>query len=184
MMATVNPLVYFGEQNMAQRLPVAALCLVIALAGCGSNDREGTSSENSAVSPSISHDLTTPEGAILSLEDAYRAQDVEAAVRCKDFTIEARLMLQKLEQDFSDDPEILSKTAEVLELGFRSELTNSGFPDFRDIVSTFSDKKPYQGHDDIVQVTEHCRHGDGTTTTNVLVVARTVDGWKVIAVPD
>ncbi len=93
-------------------------------------------------------------------------------------------MLQKLEQDFSDDPEILAKTVEVLELGFRSELKNGGFPDFRDIESTFSKKKPYQGRDDIVQITEHCRHGDGTTTTNTLVVAKTADGWKVVAVPD
>ncbi len=169
---------------MAQRLPFTALCLVIALAGCGSNDREGSSSENGAVSQSISHDLTTPEGAILSLEDAYRSKDIEAAVRCKDFTVEAKLMLQKLQQDFSDDPEILSKTVEVLELGFRSELKNSGFPDFRNVVSTFSGKKPYQGRDDIVQITEHCRHDDRTTTTNTLVVAKTADGWKVVAVPD
>lgn len=169
---------------MAQRLPLTALCFVIALAGCGSNDRGGSSSENGAASQSFAHDLTTPEGAILSLEDAYRAKDIEAAVRCKDFTVEAKLMLQKLEQDFSDDPEILSKTAEVLELGFRSELQNSGIPDFRDIESTFSDKTPYQGRDDIVQITETCRHGDGTTTTNTLVVAKTADGWKVVAVAD
>ncbi|NQT14492.1 MAG: hypothetical protein HQ582_17180, partial [Planctomycetes bacterium] len=29
------------------------------------------------------HDLTTPEGAVLSLYDAYAAGDVEAAVKCK-----------------------------------------------------------------------------------------------------
>ncbi|MCA9066247.1 MAG: hypothetical protein KDA96_24435 [Planctomycetaceae bacterium] len=169
---------------MARCLTWTGLCFTIALAGCGANNHDGTSTENGAVSQSISHDLTTPEGAILSLEDAYRTKDIEAAVRCKDFNIEAKLMLQKLEQDLSDDPEILAKMVEVLELGFRSELKNSGFPDFRDIESTFSDKKPYQGRDDIVQITEHCRHGDGTTTTNTLVVARAADGWKVVAVPE
>ena len=169
---------------MAQRLPLAAFCLVLPLTGCGSNDGQGSSAENGAASQSISHDLTTPEGAILTLEDAYRAKDIEAAVRCKDFNVEAKLMLQKLQKDFSDDPEILAKTAEVLELGFRSELQNSGFPDFRDVESTFSDKTQYEGNPDIVQLTEHCRFGDGTTTTNTLVVAKTADGWKMVVVPE
>ena len=60
------------------QLTVACLssaCLLTALIGCGSNSDS-----------SIAHDLTTPEGAILSLEDAYRAEDIEAAVRCRDFT--------------------------------------------------------------------------------------------------
>jgi hypothetical protein len=148
---------------------LAVSCLVLTLAGCGSD---------------IAHDLNTPEGAILSLEDAYRAGDLEAAVSCKDFTVEATLMLQKLEHDFSGDEEILSKTAEVLELGFRSELTNTGFPDFRGVVSTFADKKPYQERDDVVQITETCQHADGSTTNNQLIVAKTPDGWKVVTVPD
>jgi hypothetical protein len=177
---------YIGDYKLVQSVTLTAVCLVIALVGCGSNDRAGSSSssDNGAVTQSISHDLTTPEGAILSLEDAYRAQDIEAAVRCKDFNIEAKLMLQKLQQDLSNDAEILSKTVEVLELGFRTELKNTGFPDFRNIVSTFSEKRPYQGRDDIVQLAEHCRHSDGTTTTNMMVVAKAADGWKVVTVPD
>ncbi len=112
-----------------------------------------------------SQDFSTPEKAILSLEDAYRAKDVEAAVRCKDFPIEAKLMLQKLQTDFSNDAEIIAKTAEVLELGFRSEMKNSGFPDFRNVTSTFPSKKPYQGRDDIVEVTESVRSANGQVTT-------------------
>lgn len=38
-------------------------------------------------------DFTTPEGAILCLEDAMRRQDLDAAVACKDFQIEAVLLL-------------------------------------------------------------------------------------------
>ena len=166
---------------MAQRLSLAALLLVTLLVGCGDKD---SASGGAGSSQSITHDLTTPEGAILCLEDAYRDRDLEAAVRCKDFNIEAKLMLQRLETDFSDDEEILAKTAEVLELGFRAEMTNTGFPDFRGIQSTFSNKKPYADNDDIVQITEHCSHSDGTATTNTLVVANTADGWKVVAVPE
>ena len=153
---------------MQHRFTLAAVCLLAVLVGCGT----------------IAHDHTTPEGAILCLEDAYRAKDVEAAVRCKDFHVEAKLMLESLKKDFSNDPEILAKTAEVLELGFRSELTNSGFPDFRNLTSTFSNKEPYQGRDDVVRITEHCRHASGTTTTSQLTVAKTADGWKVVSVAD
>lgn len=169
---------------MSQRLVLPALCLVLALAGCGANDRAGGTAGNGAVSPSSFHDLTTPEGAILSLEAAYRAKDLEAAVRCRDFAVEAKLMLQKLQKDLSDDPEILAKTAEVLELGYRAEIQKKGFPDFRNIESTFSDKRPFQGREEIVRITERCRHGDGTTSTNSLVVAKTANGWKVVTVPD
>src|SRR6478735_8084955 len=45
--------------------------------------------------PPVAKDFTTPEGAILCLEDAYRRRDIEAAIAAKDFKTEARLMLQK-----------------------------------------------------------------------------------------
>jgi hypothetical protein len=154
-----------------------AVCsLMLAALGCGAG--------GGAADANIAHDFTTPEGAILCLEDAYRARDLEAAVACKDFTVEAKLMLNKLQQDFSEDQEILTKTAEVLELGFRSEMTKSGFPDFNGIVSTFSERKPYQGRDDLVEVMETCRHATGESTRNRLVVAKTAGGWKVISVVD
>ncbi len=158
---------------MKSRACILVSVILLVLSGCGGSD-----------SSSIRHDFDTPEGAVLCLEDAYRAKDIEAAVRCKDFTMEATLMLQRLQTDSSGDPKILAQTAELLELGFRSEMKNSDFPDFRDIVSTFSDKNPFQGRDDIVELTEKCRHADGRTTTNKLVVAKTANGWKVVTVPD
>ena len=153
---------------MKRILGIAISCLVLTFVGCGSG---------------IAHDLNTPEGAILSLEDAYRAGDIEAAVRCKDFNIEAELMFEKLGKDRADD-EVLAMTAKVLELGFRSEMKITGFPDFNNVVSTFSDKKSYEGRDDFVQITETCQFDDGTKTKDQLVVAQTPDGWKVVAVPD
>ncbi|MEL7496769.1 MAG: hypothetical protein AAFN77_04120 [Planctomycetota bacterium] len=172
-----------GDHPLVHRIYLPVVCLIIALVGCESND--GTaSSDNGGNSQSITHDFTTPEGAILSLGDAYRAKDIEAAVRCKDFTIEAELMLQNFDENLRSDPEILAKTIEVLELGFRSQLKTTGFPDFREIESSFSEKRPYQGHDDIVEIEELCRHSDGSTSTNTLVVAKTAVGWKVVAVPE
>lgn len=143
--------------------------LLIAFAGCGGAPM---------------HDLSTPESAILSLEDAYRAADMEAALKCKDFDVEAKLMLEKVNTELSDDPELLQQTAEVLKLGFMAEMKEKGFPDFRGITSTFSNQKPYQGRDDIVEITETCNHGNGQTTTNQLTVAKTAAGWKMVMIPD
>src|SRR4051812_9160397 len=41
------------------------------------------------------HDFSTPEGAILCLEDAYDEQDMEKAMACRNFLEEARLLLYK-----------------------------------------------------------------------------------------
>jgi hypothetical protein len=150
--------------------------MLLSVSGCGGSQ----SSSGSAVA----HDLTTPEKAILSLEEAYRNRDIEAAVSCRDFNVEASVMLESLSEEMSGDPEILKQTAEVLELGYRAELQNTGFPDFRGITSTFSDSKPFRDHQDIVELTETCSHSDGTTTTNQMVVAKTEAGWKVISVVD
>ena len=127
-------------------------------------------------------DLSTPEAAILSLEEAYRAKDVNAAVKCKDFRTEAVLMLQKVTPQFANDAEIVTQTTEVLELGFRSEMKKKGFPDFRGVTSTFKNKKPFRNSGDIVELTETCVDGRGTTTTNQLVVAKTEPGWRIVTV--
>jgi hypothetical protein len=75
-------------------------------------------------------DFSTPEGAILMLEDAYRRKDLDAAVAAKDFTAEARLMLSRLRRGWERDAEVLKRTAEVLELAFRAE-KKERWPDFR-----------------------------------------------------
>jgi len=152
------------------------LAVAISISGCGLGSR--TNSGN------VAHDLTTPEGAILCLEDAYRKKDIEAAVRCKDFTTEAKLMLQSVGQRLADDQEIVAETAETLELAFRAEMSESGFPDFSNCSSTFTDRQPYNGLADVVQVTEICIFADGTTTKNLLGASRTEEGWKVVMLPE
>src|SRR5690348_17740688 len=69
--------------------------------------------------PEVRKDFTTPEGAILCLEDAYRKRDIDAAVAAKDFKTEARLMLEKTDFKICINDETVAKTAEVLELSFR-----------------------------------------------------------------
>lgn len=90
--------------------------------------------------PPIVKDFTTPEGAILCLEDAYRRRDIEAAIAAKDFRTEARLMLQKTGFKDHIDDEMIVKTAEMLMESFRSHTTAS-WPDFEGLESFFHEAR-------------------------------------------
>ena len=126
-------------------------------------------------------DFTTPEGAILKLEDAYRKKNIEAAVAAKDFVSEARVMLSRMNKGMENDAEILQKTAEVLELGFRCEM-KGGFPDFTGLKCRFPRKEKYERFEDILVVTEVCTFPDGGTSTQKLLVAQVASGWRVLNV--
>jgi hypothetical protein len=129
--------------------------------------------------PDIAHDFSTPEGAILCLEDAYRAKDIEAAVRCRDFPTEARLRLEAspLPQAIIND-NVLAATAKRFEEQFREYLKVNGFPDMTGVESRFRDRQ--EGKQNMVIVTEEHRFPDGSRSTQRLLLAKGPDGWRVV----
>jgi hypothetical protein len=153
----------------------AALVLVAAATASGPLAAQSSQTQD------LQADFSTPEGAILMLEDAYRRKDLDAVVAAKDFTSEARVMLSPLRRAWSEDAEVLKRTAEVLELAFRTEMKER-WPDFSGIKSRFPHKEKYAGADDIVAVTEVCTFPDGGTSTQKLLVAKTPNGWRVLNV--
>jgi hypothetical protein len=94
------------------------------------------------------------------------------------------LMLEKVNPEFAKDEEIIAQTTEVLELGFRAEMKQEGFPDFHGITSTFQNKKPFRNRSDIVEMTETCVSDGGSTTTNQVIMAKTEPGWRMVVVPE
>lgn len=127
--------------------------------------------------PPVTKDFTTPEGAILCLEDAYRRRDIEAAIAAKDFKTEARLMLQKTGFKDHIDDEMVAKTAEALVLSFRAH-TTAKWPDFDGLESFFTKREPHSHG--VVVVTEVCRFPDHGFSTQHLLVSETSDGWRVL----
>ena len=127
--------------------------------------------------PPVAKDFTTPEGAILCLEDAYRRRDIDAAIAAKDFKTEARLMLQKTGFKDHIDDEIIAKTAEALVLSFRA-YTTAKWPEFDGLESFFTKREPHA--DKIVVITEVCRFPDHGFSTQRLLVSQTADGWRVL----
>ena len=76
-------------------LGIIAVGVVLAYRRIGSQQARDRMYADLKAVPPVAKDFTTPEGAILCLEDAYRREDIEAAIAAKDFKTEARLMLQK-----------------------------------------------------------------------------------------
>jgi hypothetical protein len=126
-------------------------------------------------------DFSTPQAAIQSLESAYVHKNIEAAVAAKDFDEEARLMLQNINPQLAADPEVLKKTAQVLELSFREQIKDKGFPDFANIKCSLSN--PESISPTLAKVTETCVFSDGGTSVQALHAFKGAQGWRVIIVP-
>jgi uncharacterized protein YegJ (DUF2314 family) len=123
------------------------------------------------------HNFETPEGAILCLEDAFDEKNIEKAVDCKDFHIEAELMLQMKMP--VEDQEIIESTAEVLKLSFIKSLQDEGMPDFKNLKRAFpSREKINENH---YVITEICWYPDGGKSVQKLGTYKTARGWRVLA---
>ncbi len=127
--------------------------------------------------PVFDGDFGTPEGAIMCLEDAYRRRSVDAVCVCKDFLLEAILMLLNTDPNLVRDAELRKKNAVLLERNLRNELAES-WPDLKGMESFFVDRQAYMNG--IVAVTEIQRWRDGTFTRRHLLVANTAAGWRVL----
>lgn len=158
-------------------LVLVALVVFFAFRRSGTQQaRDETYAQLKALPP-VAKDFTTPEGAILCLEDAYRRRDIEAAIAAKDFKTEARLMLQKTGFKDQIDDEMIAKTAEALVASFRAHTTAS-WPDFEGLESFFTKREPHA--DKVVLVTEICRFPDGGFSQQQMLVAETPEGWRVL----
>ena len=123
-------------------------------------------------------DFSTPEGAILKLEDAYRRKDLDAAVAAKSFPHEARMILAGKNPDLLANDDIVAQLAQVLEAAFRKEMQTKGFPDMTGLECTFSSTEKRDGG--IAVVTEICRYPDGGSSTQRMQVVQTDRGWRVL----
>ena len=123
------------------------------------------------------HDFSTPEGAILCLEDAYDEQDIHRAVACKNFVEEARMLLEKM-NDTLNNEEILQTTADVLRLSFIKSLENEGFPIFTGINRAYPQREKISQN--LFLITEVCIFPDGGRSTQKIYTFRDDEGWKVL----
>lgn len=130
------------------------------------------------------HDFTTPEGAILCLEDAYDAGDIDRAIACKDFEAEAKLMLTKLKTNQDGalaTDEMVAKTAELLQLSFIKHLQGN-FPSFVGVLRAFPDRTYI--NEDLCIVTEVCYYPSNERSLQRHHVSRKNGSWRVLNLVD
>ena len=133
-------------------------------------------------------DESTPQGTILLVEKAYRENDIETVLKYKDFELEAKLMLEKNSPELANQDEVVATIAGSLATGFRKEIEATGFPDFSNATSEFSEAQPYpDGNDDdedLVYVIEKVTFEDGQVQTERVVLAKSGEGWKLVTAPE
>ncbi|MGD1840465.1 MAG: YegJ family protein [Thermonemataceae bacterium] len=128
----------------------------------------------------VEANLHTPQGALLSLENAYDQQDFEAAVACKDFEIEAALILKDKVQHLAEEEvqPILKKTAEMLLLSFQKVFQEGGFPSFENVDRVYHVQ--YM-NESVALITEEQTFEDGQQRTDTINAVYTKRGWKILA---
>ena len=122
----------------------------------------------------------TAQEALHALEDAFRQEDLEQAVACKDFHAEARLLLQQVLPELADQQEIIQQVAEELESVFRTTMQEEGFPDLQGIETQVVQVDPLPENEGIYVATELQRFPDGTIGLFQVLMSQGEEGWKVL----
>src|SRR6476620_1933456 len=115
-------------------------------------------------------DLSTPQAALQTLEQAYAAQDIEAAVEAKNFQYEGRAMLSNLKSMPNPEPNLVREAAHVLELAFRKQMKDQGFPQFAYLRSRIIATKLLAP--DLAEITEEFVFSDGYVSRETVHVAK------------
>jgi hypothetical protein len=129
--------------------------------------------------PPVKMDFSTPEGAILCLEDAYRRRDVEAAVACRDFATEAKIWLQERGNVSREKKaEMLPEVIGTLEKSFRRGMAKNWAVDWGRTKSYFRSREPHG--EGVVAVSAIMHMPDGNLSQQRVLVAETSTGWRVV----
>jgi hypothetical protein len=129
--------------------------------------------------PPVKADFSTPEGAVLRLEDAFRQRNIESAVACRDFATEARLWLQERGHLNKDEKTaMLPETVRAMEKSFRDTLAKGLPADWILGKSYFLPHEPFA--DGIVTVNKYTQVPDGGLYSQKILVAKTGNEWRTV----
>lgn len=118
---------------------------------------------------------STPEGAIVQIENFYTEENLEGVISCKDFLLEAENLL--LEKELAITEELKIQIAEILKSSLIENLKSNGFPSFKDIERSFMliDEQEKQH-----LIEERVIYSDGVITFNNLWIGHSNGIWKVL----
>jgi hypothetical protein len=132
-----------------------------------------------ATLPPVAMDFSTPEGAILCLEDSYRRRDVEAAVACRDFALEAKVWLEERGSlNKQKQAEMLPEVTGTMEKACRNGMAKNLAVDWERAKSYFPSREPHR--DGMVIVNKTTNLPGGNLLQQRFLVAETAKGWRVV----
>ena len=128
--------------------------------------------------PPVKADLTTPEGAILCLEDAFARRDIEAAAACRDFLAEAKLWIhERGHLSRETQAEMLAETTKVLEKSFRDNVNRAWQTDWKRAKSYFPSREQ-DSHGIIVN--EYTAIPGNPLLQRRFLTAQNNGGWRIV----
>lgn len=131
----------------------------------------------------MEYSYKTPEEAIISLENSYSNNDLEAVIASKDFETEAILMLEQANYDYDlTDKKLVQETAELLKVSLVKSLQENGFPSFENLERDFSDLQKFR--DNIYVLNEKIIYPDNTFHVNKIYVINRENEWKVVMIEE
>ncbi|WP_419868740.1 DUF2314 domain-containing protein [Chryseobacterium sp. CT-SW4] len=120
--------------------------------------------------------LTTPEGAIIRIENFYTEENLEGVISCKDFEMEAENMLKDSNLEVNEST--INDLAEVLKLALIEDIKSNGFPHFNNIERNFSLITEQQNQK---LIEETIIFVNGTAKHNKFWIGQSKNGdWKVL----
>ena len=161
-------------------LGYAVLALVIAMIGLYLLDRTAPQATRPATDFAL--DQTTPQGALRMFSAAVAAKDLDAMVAVKNFDYEARQILAGKGPEIENDSHLVAKTAEVLELAFRTEWQQRAWPELSGASSFYSDASHLDPT--TVQLTEVIQYPSGVQERTVVKLVLRDSQWRLVHNPD
>jgi hypothetical protein len=160
-------------------LGITILALVVALIGLYLMGRYVTKPTRPATDFAL--DQTTPQGTLRMFLAAVATKDLDAMVAVKDFDYEAGQILAGKGPGIENDSDLVAKTAEVLELAFRTEWQQRAWPELSGAVSHYSDASHLDWT--TVRLTEVIQYPSGVQERTVVKLVRRGSKWRLVHSP-
>jgi uncharacterized protein YegJ (DUF2314 family) len=122
---------------------------------------------------------TTPEGAVLLLENAYDSRELQSVYNLIDFEHEASFILKQRMPKFDGNPELIQQFVELLKVSLEKELVEKRWPTFKNVERAFTKKETVS--DDIMILTEQLSLNGSAYATNKLFVKKRADNTYIVA---
>lgn len=129
--------------------------------------------------PPVKADCSTPEGAVLRLEDCFAKQDFNGAAACRDFATEARLWLEERGHLTPDvKAQMLPETIQSVEKYFRDALAKNWTPDAGRARIYFPKREASRSG--MVVITKTTHRPDGSLISQRVLTVESQNGWRVV----